>query len=175
VRVLYWLALAVAWLGGSIGFDGLARAASPGTLRVDVSKPGAPIGKLFYGLMTEEINHSYDGGLYAELIQNRIFQNSPAEPVDWSIVQAGKSAGTIELDPTNPVNDTALKTSLKLKISALDNGGHVGVANSGYWGIPVWPNTKYHASFYARSTYRFDRKQRWRNRLRRRQGGQYFR
>jgi alpha-N-arabinofuranosidase len=151
VRVLYWLALAVAWLGGSIGFDGLARAASPGTLRVDVSKPGAPIGKLFYGLMTEEINHSYDGGLYAELIQNRIFQNSPAEPVDWSIVQAGKSAGTIELDPTNPVNDTALKTSLKLKISALDNGGHVGVANSGYWGIPVWPNTKYHASFYARS------------------------
>jgi len=25
-------------------------------------------------LMTEEINHSYDGGLYAELIRNRIFK-----------------------------------------------------------------------------------------------------
>ena len=34
------------------------------------------MGPLFYGLMTEEINHSYDGGLYAELIQNRIFQDA---------------------------------------------------------------------------------------------------
>ena len=25
--------------------------------------------------MTEEINHSYDGGLFAELIQNRTFQD----------------------------------------------------------------------------------------------------
>ena len=27
----------------------------------------------FYGLMTEEINYSYEGGLYAELIRNRSF------------------------------------------------------------------------------------------------------
>ena len=32
--------------------------------------------KTFYGLMTEEINHAYDGGtLLAELIQNRTFQD----------------------------------------------------------------------------------------------------
>ena len=28
----------------------------------------------FYGLMTEEINYSYEGGLYGELIRNRAFK-----------------------------------------------------------------------------------------------------
>ena len=45
------------------------------TLDIDVNKPGVAIPKTFYGLMTEEINHAYDGGLYAELIQNRTFQD----------------------------------------------------------------------------------------------------
>ncbi|MBC7783479.1 MAG: hypothetical protein H7144_06525, partial [Burkholderiales bacterium] len=31
-------------------------------------------------LMTEEINYSYDGGLYGELIRNRIFQDRPIPP-----------------------------------------------------------------------------------------------
>ena len=29
---------------------------------------------MLYGLMTEEINHSYDGGLYAEMVDNRTFR-----------------------------------------------------------------------------------------------------
>ena len=45
------------------------------TLDVEVNKPGPAIPNTFYGLMTEEINHSYDGGLFAELIQNRSFQD----------------------------------------------------------------------------------------------------
>lgn len=32
---------------------------------------------MLFGLMTEEINFSYDGGLYGELIQNRIFKDLP--------------------------------------------------------------------------------------------------
>src|SRR5205814_187381 len=47
------------------------------TIVVQAAKPGAQISPLFYGLMTEEINYSYDGGIYAELIQNRIFKNTP--------------------------------------------------------------------------------------------------
>src|SRR5207248_10379463 len=41
------------------------------TVTIDVNHPGADIPPMFYGLMTEEINHAYDGGLYAELLQNR--------------------------------------------------------------------------------------------------------
>jgi alpha-N-arabinofuranosidase len=52
-----------------------AAAAGPGKIVVQVDKPGARINPLLFGLMTEEINYSYDGGLYGELIQNRIFRN----------------------------------------------------------------------------------------------------
>jgi len=60
-----------------IMFTGSALAAGPGKIIVQVDKPGAKISPMFYGLMTEEINYSYDGGLYGELIQNRIFRNPP--------------------------------------------------------------------------------------------------
>ena len=44
-----------------------AWAADPGKIVVQVDKPGAKLASNFYGLMTEEINFSYEGGLYAEL------------------------------------------------------------------------------------------------------------
>jgi alpha-L-arabinofuranosidase len=130
----------------------IAGAAEPGRLTVDADRPGVKIPSSFYGLMTEEINHSYDGGLYAELIRNRIFQDNRERPIGWSVVMDGAAAGTIQIDTTNPVNQMALTRSLRLDIAAANNGVRVGVANSGYWGIPVWPNTTYRASFYARAS-----------------------
>jgi alpha-L-arabinofuranosidase len=118
-------------------------AAAPGSITVSTDKPGPKIGPLFYGLMTEEINHSYDGGLYAELIQNRIFQDAK-DPVCWTAT----NGGTIAIDETKPVNTTALTRSLRLQAG----DGGAGVANSGFYGIPVMPNTKYHVSFYARGS-----------------------
>jgi alpha-L-arabinofuranosidase len=163
-------------LGVLLGILALAsakplQAADPARLTVRVDQPGAKIDSLFYGLMTEEINYSYDGGLYAELIQNRIFRDPPdtryrrrfgrgqADPVaalqpapipHWSVVTRGTSRASIAKDTTNPVNTTALTTSLKLTIDATSSDAPAGVANDGYWGIPVRPNTRYRASFYAR-------------------------
>ncbi|MGD0770326.1 MAG: alpha-L-arabinofuranosidase C-terminal domain-containing protein [Tepidisphaeraceae bacterium] len=125
--------------------------ADPGHVNVDVQHPGAKISPTFYGLMTEEINHSYDGGLYAELVQNRAFKDSADQPAHWSLVNSESAEGTIALDDQNPVNATALTTSLRLNVSAIAQGQRVGVANDGFWGIPVWPQTQYRASFYARS------------------------
>src|SRR5881227_858130 len=71
-----------------------ALAADPGKILVHVNQPGAKIDPLFYGLMTEEINYSYDGGLYAELIRNRTFRDDAATPAHWSATSAG---GTIAL------------------------------------------------------------------------------
>jgi alpha-N-arabinofuranosidase len=122
------------------------------TLDVDVNKPGTPIPKTFYGLMTEEINHSYDGGLFAELIHNRTFQDpqprnrqaSPETlPVHWSLIGAAKAT----VDRTDPVNP-ALPLSLRLDLS----GATAGVANDGFWGIPVRPDTSYTATFYAKGS-----------------------
>ena len=56
-------------------------------ITLDLSKPGASVSPMMYGLMTEEINHAYDGGLYAELIRNRIFKDNPNTPEGWSLVR----------------------------------------------------------------------------------------
>jgi alpha-L-arabinofuranosidase len=127
----------------------VARAEVGGTLDVDVNKPGVAIPATFYGLMTEEINHSYDGGLFAELIQNRTFQDPASRrrtapdalPIHWSLVGEGKAM----IDRNDPVN-SAMPLSLRLDLG----GGTAGVANDGYWGIPVRPDTTYTASFYAK-------------------------
>jgi alpha-L-arabinofuranosidase len=122
-----------------------ARASVPATLDIEVGQPGPAVPPSFYGLMTEEINHSYDGGLFAELIQNRTFQDPGLGkdnlPIHWSLVGSGK----LSLDHDRPVND-ALPVSLRLDLA----GGTAGVANDGYWGIPIRPATTYTASFYAR-------------------------
>jgi len=96
-------------------------------------------------LMTEEINFSYEGGLYGELIRNRAFKASPTEAQSWNAV----GAAAISLDKTQPLND-ALDVSLKVDASQASANSPSGISNGGYWGIPVRPHTTYNASFYAR-------------------------
>jgi alpha-N-arabinofuranosidase len=123
-------------------------AAQTPTLRIDAAKPGAKVSPTLWGLMTEEINYSYDGGLYGELVRNRNFKEDAAEPVHWSLAEAGAGAASIMLDPSQPFND-AIQTSLKLTIVKAP----AGIANSGFWGIPVKPATLYQASFFAKADF----------------------
>lgn len=129
-------------------------AQQPVTVTVDVDRPGPRIDPIFYGLMTEEINFSYDGGLYAELIRNRTFRDNPKSPVHWSVVKDGGGEGDISL-AQDPVPDTALTMALKLDASAVPPKGRVGAANAGYWGIPVKPDTTYRVSFWAKADTNF--------------------
>ena len=131
-------------------------------LTLDLTKPGANVSPMLYGLMTEEINHSYDGGLYAELIRNRIFKDNPTKSEAWSLVQedTNTSKASMKLIAATPDNvpfderrhaiSGALQTCLRLTVEKA--GGRVGIANEGYWGIPVKPNTTYKASFYIKGT-----------------------
>jgi alpha-N-arabinofuranosidase len=121
------------------------------TLRIDLAKPGVAVSPTLYGLMTEEINYSYDGGLYAELVRNRVFKDDDKTPVHWSVVQDAGGSAAIALDQRYPVAATALTTSLRLDAAGAAQGHRVGIANAGYWGIPVKPNTRYRASFYAKT------------------------
>ena len=120
----------------------------------------AVVSPMLYGLMTEEINHSYDGGLYAELIRNRIFKDSKTIPEGWSLVKDNPSAeasikltGAEEQVPNeerrNAING-ALSACLRLTVEKAD--GRAGIANEGYWGIPVRPASTYKASFYIKGT-----------------------
>ena len=120
-------------------------------LRINADQVTSEIGPTFSGMMTEEINHSYDGGLYAELVQNRVFKDNPTAPVHWSLVQTTAAIGSITLDNTNALNDE-LVSSLRLDVGQADKDNPVGIANDGYWGIPVKPETAYQASFYAKTS-----------------------
>jgi len=124
-------------------------AAGP-VLTVDAGHPSGKVSPMLYGLMTEEINHSYDGGLYAELIRNRAFLDDATAPVHWSVVNQPSAEATIALDPANPFNN-ALTTSLRLTVTKATRQQPAGVANTGYWGIPVQPKTRYRASLIARA------------------------
>ena len=126
-----------------------ARAAGP-TIAIDAAVPSGKVSPLFYGLMTEEINHSYDGGLYAELVQNRAFLDDAQLPVHWSVVQSDDAAASIALDHDEPLN-ASIATSLRLEVTKASTAHPAGIANEGYWGIPVKPNTRYRAVLYAKA------------------------
>ncbi|GAA4631524.1 alpha-L-arabinofuranosidase C-terminal domain-containing protein [Actinoallomurus vinaceus] len=115
-----------------------------GTLSVDAGTSLHSLPSTFFGLMTEDINHSMTGGLYPELINNRSMMADASKPVEWSAV--GDAA--ISLDPGNPLN-TALTRSLKVDISST---ARAGVANGGYWGVPVTPRKTYKVSFFAKAS-----------------------
>lgn len=51
-----------------------------------------------YGLMHEDISHSGDGGIYAELLANRAFQGS-----DWRVSNLEQFNGSFLVNPENPI------------------------------------------------------------------------
>ncbi|HKO10743.1 MAG TPA: alpha-L-arabinofuranosidase C-terminal domain-containing protein [Acidobacteriaceae bacterium] len=121
------------------------------TLTIETARPGASVSPTLYGIMTEEINHSYDGGLYAELVSNRTFQPGRVPGIEnWTLIQNGNSRATIEIDPTTGPS-AAIPHSLKLVVRSAEAQGDAGFSNTGYWGMAVHPETTYRGSFYARA------------------------
>ncbi|KAA8895832.1 alpha-L-arabinofuranosidase A [Sphaerosporella brunnea] len=121
-----------------------------------------------HGLFFEDINHSGDGGLYAELIRNRAFQGSDVtiggssnikgshivaseNPlVPWGPTLTGWRAigsARLSLDVLNPLS-TALPTVMRVDIP-VDATGEVGILNEGWWGMDIQPQ-EYTASFYIK-------------------------
>jgi alpha-L-arabinofuranosidase len=127
-------------------------AASPaaiGSLVVQADQPGVKISPALYGLFFEEINFAGDGGLYGELLRNRNFEESASEPTFWSLVLQDGAAGR------TTVEDRGASESFNrhhLKLAADPNSkGRVGVANDGYWGVPVKKDAHYKFTIIASS------------------------
>lgn len=118
-------------------------------LTIDAAHIVSPVSPTLYGLMTEEINHSYDGGLYAEMIRNRTFHATWEGEPPWDLVRRGQSAASRSLD-TSSGPSRALPYSLKLTVTQASAGNAAGLTNPGYWGYGVRPNTTYSGSMYAR-------------------------
>ena len=53
-------------------------------VNVDAAHMGATVSPRLYGIFFEEINHAGDGGLYAELVQNRSFEDDNSKSSSFS-------------------------------------------------------------------------------------------
>ena len=115
------------------------------TLTIDTQEAKADASPLLYGLTAEEVNYSFDGGLYAELIRNRSFMENTNSPVHWALAVTNSY---IELDPGTPLNEHH-PVSLRWEVGSKEP---TRIVNEGYWGIPVYPNTEYKVSFYAKAS-----------------------
>ena len=101
-------------------------------MTIHVDQPGISVSPLLYGIFFEEINRAGDGGLYAEMVQNRAFEDDPGKPVAWSLVRRGEAVGNITLDKAQPLNN---HTPASLRLEVVDpKSGCVGAANEGFPG-----------------------------------------
>ncbi|MDX8051761.1 alpha-L-arabinofuranosidase C-terminal domain-containing protein [Lentzea sp. BCCO 10_0798] len=116
------------------------------TLKIDATKKGAYIDDSMYGVFFEDINRAADGGLYAELVQNRSFEYDPADNASYhGLTSWAPHSGTVDLaDDAGRMNERN-RRYLKLGLPA-------GVINSGYnSGISVRSGQRYDFSVWART------------------------
>jgi len=142
-------------------------------ITVKADQPGVKVSPTLWGIFYEEINHAGDGGIYAEMVQNRAFEETQvaagskmegnqmvtpkgfkhgkwykSELHAWSAVADGAAKVSIALDDTNPLNEMT-PHSLRLEVQVV--GTRAGVANEGYWGMSVVKGETYALSLYART------------------------
>ena len=144
-----------------LGMNALMLQAQELTLRLD--KAETEVSPMLYGLMTEEINYSYEGGLYTQLVANPSFadmfnprggrrggrrdQNQPrftVRPERWQLsdtvkvrVRQNRQEGINEANPT----------------SLIVNYEQAGLAlvSEGYWGFPIRKNTAFKGGIYVKN------------------------
>ncbi|MDE6619016.1 MAG: carbohydrate binding domain-containing protein [Lachnospiraceae bacterium] len=122
-------------------------------------KKGADIPKEFVGLFIEDINYAVDGGLYAELLENRNFESLEAfggeNKKDYYVRHDGLYAWKV--CPENvPVQLSVVQGSPVSMNSPhylrVESGQEkCGFSNKAYDGIYLRPGVRYTVSFYARS------------------------
>lgn len=129
------------WLVAVAGLGLLSvLSAAPAVIRVAADQPGHRVAATLWGLFFEDIDLSADGGLYAELVRNRSFEDSDV-PEHWQVVATGGAEAVATVTCAQPWTENPLQTrnkrSLRLHVVKASSSAAAGVSNSGYWGIPA--------------------------------------
>ncbi|HZB33124.1 MAG TPA: alpha-L-arabinofuranosidase C-terminal domain-containing protein [Streptosporangiaceae bacterium] len=134
------------------------------SLRVDPTRGGPSIADTMYGVFFEDINRAADGGLYAELVQNRSFEYDRADNrsftplTSWTPTAVAGGSGTAEVvDDAERLNERN-RRYLRLSLTGGAAGDETqsaaafGVTNSGYnTGIRLEAGKSYDFSVWART------------------------
>ena len=114
-------------------------------ITVDPGARGATIDKTMYGVFFEDINRAADGGLYAELVQNRSFEYSTDDNKAYTPLTAWTVDGRAQVvNDAGRLNETNRNyLSLEASSSATNGGYNTGIA--------VEDGKKYDFSVWARA------------------------
>ena len=119
------------------------------SMTLDAQKRAAMISDYQYGLFFEEINHAGDGGLYAELIRNRSFEDNLTSPEYWSAVKGSSQNVSLSLNKSDLLNK-AQNTSLRMTVSGAGETRKAGVCNTGFWGMKFSTGSTYHLTLWVK-------------------------
>lgn len=118
-----------------------AKMAAQRTLTLDTKARGADISPTMYGVFFEDINFGADGGLYAEMVENRSFE-FPNHLQGWN------AFGKVSVADYEPAFDR------NPHYITLSPSGHsdkyTGVENSGFFGMGFKQGEQYDFSVFAR-------------------------
>ncbi len=122
------------------------------TIRTDKNNQKA-ISDMLIGIFFEDINYAADGGLYAELVQNRDFEyalsDKEGNDKSWNSYKswaAGSHDVSFTIDSLRPVHPNNRHYA---RLQVKKQGG--GLVNEGFDGITLREGEKYDFSVFARS------------------------
>lgn len=127
---------------GTLLLLGITHAMAQLTLDISPAERGSAINPLHYGIFFEEINHAGDGGLYAELIRNRSFEDN-ASVEYWTAT----GNGTISRSTEAPLLNDAQQGYAAVTFGAKGDA----ITNSGFWGMNIVQGNSYRLSFFIKT------------------------
>ncbi len=128
-------------------------------MTVQAGESGTPISRDLWGVFFEDINWGADGGLYAELVENRSFEftnvYNPSYDfaTGWTLIERGGGRGSFSVESSDPLN--AVNRHYAALLVGTPGSG-VGLRNAGFAGIPVGPHDTLRFSLWARRAERSD-------------------
>ena len=111
-------------------------------MNIDVTRRGPAVSPYQYGLFFEEINHAGEGGLYAELVRNRSFEEGT---VGWT----GVGIAMPKVVSTDLMN-SAQRNALDLRTTKTSAEIMRGIRNEGFWGMKFVKDSVYQLSLWAK-------------------------
>ncbi|MCA9263386.1 MAG: hypothetical protein KDA60_06035 [Planctomycetales bacterium] len=129
-------------------------AAEPATTAtIAVGSQAKAISPDLLGIFYEDINYAADGGLYAELVQNRSFEYGRGDNrawdslTAWEVVQLGGAQASVSIGTATPLHPNNPHYAV-LAVEQVGDG--VGLQNNGFDGIAVKSGDKYDVTVFAR-------------------------
>lgn len=128
-----------------------------GTYALNISgEKGAEISDTMVGLFFEDINYAADGGLYAEMVENRSFESTYVDNKTvekkydggWSWYAYPEDASGSVMDYKN---ESPLNQNNTHYLEFTPSADQTGFANRAYDGLALKKGMVYNGSFYARA------------------------